>query len=139
MIFLLLITDEVVKLRLQRQENGPEAAEVAHNCDFVLCRSWSHLMHHHIWLILLDARQDGQDRPLKIAGEHVCDDRLLGLILTALIITIFSHFVELLKDAQNNPALFEEGEQEELEWFLDVDHEKFKLLALILPLLCSWQ
>ena len=93
---------------------------------------------------LLNARQDGQEGPFEVLCEHVGNYRLASLLLARRasngprqrITRVLSHlFVLLLEDLDDQTASLEEGEEDELERLLHVDHKELQVLHLLLPFL----
>ena len=66
MVFLVLVADQLVKLRLQGQQDWFEAGQVAHDCN---CLVLLHLAAADgdkttLSLVVTDAGKDGQEGPL---------------------------------------------------------------------------
>ena len=72
-ILLVLIADQFVELRLQREQNRPEADQVRHDCDSSIA-SMLLTNRQNLFLVVRNTRQNSQDSPLEIARQHVSNN-----------------------------------------------------------------
>ena len=114
--------DDCVKWLQVRHDRPPVPVEPKH--AFVLA-----LLHYisagavESFVNLLDTCPDCQKDPSHVRREHLCENRLLRIILKVLL--------DVLQDLSDDPAPFEESEEDELYRLLNVKHQEVHLLVIV--------